>query len=77
MNQMNWSTLRRMNAAEIKQNIPAEILFEGEVLCVLASIEDMIVVSDLHPRVRNSLKALERKARGGMAKPVRVEETGA
>lgn len=52
-----------MDAIKIK---PIEITADGKHACYIVGQEDVVVVSDLHPRVRNMIRAMEKKARAGM-----------
>ena len=72
MNQINWSAMVAKGATNLKSLLPLEVLYDGELAFVLCNVEDVIVVSDLHIRVRNMLKALEKKARGGMPKAEKI-----
>jgi len=73
MNQVSWSELRRISAANVVPQLPLEVLVDGTPTFVLSGIDDAIVVSDLHVRVKNKLRAMERRARAGMPKPVRID----
>jgi len=52
--------------------MPCILTFNGEPVALVAAPEDVIIVSDLHPRVRNTLRAQEKRARAGMIAPERV-----
>lgn len=61
-----------MSKEELLTNLPLLITYENEPLVYVAKPEDVIPLTDLHPRVRTMLKALEAKARVGMPKPTLV-----
>lgn len=67
MERVAISDWRTWKVDKINENIPMMITIEGVDTFLLDRPENIIVVSDLHPRVRNRLKALEYKARAGMA----------
>ena len=60
------SDFRRYGKDEVTNLLPILITIEGEVKIVAAKPDEIIVLSDLHPRVRTMLKMLERRARAGM-----------
>lgn len=72
MNRMSWADFRRSNIESVKQLLPLMITYLGEDTYYLARLEDVIVVGDLHPRVRATLNAIERRARVGMPPPHNV-----
>ena len=72
MQQMAISEFRSAGWVRLKSLLPVEILVDGKVEAVLCRDEDVIVVSTLHPRVRNMLKAMEKRARAGMGKPEKL-----
>ena len=61
-----------MNKQEIIEAMPCTILSDGEPIAVLSKAEDVIVISDLHIRVRNQLRAREAVVRRGMPKPIKL-----
>ena len=73
MQQMAISEFRSAGWIRIKSLLPVEILVDGKVEAILSRDEDVIVISDLHPRMRNMLKAMEKKARFGMPRPEKVD----
>ncbi len=66
MKQINWKALINMGAFKIKKLLPLEVTVDGEPSYIVCNVADVIVVSDLHIRVRNMLKAQEKRARMGM-----------
>jgi len=73
MNILPISMIRQKKVDEVLALLPIKITSDGEIVAVMAKPDDIIVVQDLHPRVRNMLKALEAKARMGMRKDVRPD----
>lgn len=69
MKHISISEERKLSVEEIKTQMPLAITSDGEPFAYLVDLTEVIVVSDLHPRVRNMLQMQERRARGGMAKP--------
>jgi len=69
MKKVSISEARKLSVEDIKAQMPLAITSDNEPFAYLVDLEDVIVVSDLHPRVRNMLQMQERKARGGMPKP--------
>ena len=67
MERVAISDWRTWKVAQINENLPLMITIEGVDAFLIDRPENIIVVSDLHPRVRNNLKALEYRARAGMA----------
>jgi len=72
MNKIALSKLRTFKVGNIKRLLPAVVTVDTEDVFVISNAEDVIVVSDLHPRVRNQLRAQEKKARAGMPKEVKI-----
>ena len=72
MNEMNWGEVVRLGAGRIKDYLPLTVLVESVPTFVLNNNEDVIVVSDLHIRVRNMLRAQEKRARAGMGAPPKI-----
>ncbi len=77
MNQINFHDFgkiyRNKPIAEVLAVLPLEVLSNGEVAFILSKAEDVITLSDLHPRVRHQIKGQEQKARAGMPKVVKLE----
>jgi len=69
---MSKSDFCRLSIKEIRDLIPFELTADGHQLAIVCKPEDVIVVSDLHIRMRNKLKAQEKRARMGMPSPERV-----
>lgn len=72
MNTITFSTFSHTGANKVGKLLPAIITVDGEPAFIIGKAEDIIVISDLHIRVRNMLKALEKRARAGMPKPVKI-----
>jgi len=68
MNSVSKSDFARLTAQEIKSILPTVFKVEGEAVAIVCQPEDVIFIGDMHPRVKNQLKALEAKARLGMMK---------
>ena len=66
------SELRRLSGTEMKDAAPIIVTIEGKEELILAGINDVIVINDLHPRLRNRFKAMEKRARIGMPAPIKV-----
>lgn len=73
MNQISWSGAYKLGAKGLKDKLPVEITVDGEPMFVVCNKDDVIVTSDLHIRVRNMLRAMEKRARIGMPKPIVLE----
>lgn len=69
MKHISISEERKLSVEEIKAQMPLAITSDGEPFAYLVDLAEVIIISDLHPRVANSLKMMERRARGGMPKP--------
>ncbi len=67
--------LTNKGAERISEVLPLIITVNGEEKFILASIKDIVAIGDLHPRVRNMIKAQELKARAGMGVIAKVEAT--
>ena len=66
MNRISWGNLKKSSIEALADYLPLLVTFEGQDAFVLGSKDEVIILSDLHPRVRNMLLAQERKARVGM-----------
>ena len=80
MKTIGMADFRRMNTEQLKEVMPLLVTFDGEPWAYFVDAKDIIVVSDLHIRVRNNLRAQEKRARIGMPqvekifyKPVETE----
>jgi len=69
MKHISISEERKLSVEDIKAQMPIAITSDGEPFAYLVDLAEVIVVSDLHPRVRNMLQMMERRARSGMPKP--------
>ena len=72
MNRITMTDLKRMGTGAILDACPLEITVEGEPVFVIESLDSVIALSDLHPRVKIMLKNMEQKARAGMPKGQQV-----
>ena len=66
MQRLPMSKLKSMPAQEIEEAVPLMITVDMADRFVLCKPEDIIYIGDLHPRVKNSFKAIEQKVRVGM-----------
>ena len=73
MNIIPLSEIKRLSVVEIEKLIPIIISTDGNARWVLCETEDIIVVGDLHPAMRNILRAKEKLARMGMPQPVKID----
>ncbi len=73
MNALPWSEVKKLSLAKLQELAPVTILGDGTPAFFLDKVESVIVTSDLHPRVRNNLRAQEKRARVGMPPPVRPD----
>jgi len=67
MKTTGMADFRRMSKEQMDEAVPLVITYDGEPTFVLTKPDGVVVVEDLHPRVRNMLRALEKRARAGMA----------
>ncbi len=72
MNIISIGDIRRLGVKALKELIPAIVTIEGRDEFVIETPDNMIALSDLHPRVRIMLKNMENKARAGMPKPEKI-----
>lgn len=68
MNKMAKGEFARLTVKEMKKLMPLIVHVEGENFAIFARPEDIIYIGDMHPRVKNFLRARERLARVGMNK---------
>jgi len=69
---MSWSDMKRLKASEALELVPFDVTSDGQRLFTVCNEEDVIVVKDLHIRVRNALRAQEKKARAGMPREIKI-----
>lgn len=69
MKHISISEFRKLSVEEIKVQMPLAITSDKEPVAYVVDLTSVIIISDLHPRVQNTLRMQERRARGGMAKP--------
>jgi len=72
MKTITWSELMRQGAGKIAKSLPVEVTVDGDPKFIINKVGDVIVISDLHIRVRNMLRALEKRARAGMPQPEKI-----
>ena len=72
MNTINVSVFRSLTVEKMREAMPFTLLADGEPIAVVSKAEDVIVISDMHPRVRIQFKAKEAVIRRGMPKPEKV-----
>ncbi len=72
MNTLPWSDCKRLNVDELKQIMPLMVTADGVPLFLADNPDQVIGMSDLHPRVRNMLRGIEGKARVGQPGITRV-----
>lgn len=68
MQQIPKTAFCKLTREGLKDIIPVEITLDGEVIGAFVDPNEIIYIGDLHPYVRNSLKAKEALARSGMPK---------
>ena len=66
MKQISITEFKRLTKVQMLEEMPLELLAEGFPFAIVASLDGVIVIEDLHPRVQNQLKAQEKRARVGM-----------
>jgi len=72
MQEISLSEVRKRTVKELKEIMPVIVTADGEAFAYLAGLDDIIILSDLHPRVANMLKMQEKRARSGMSAPVKL-----
>ena len=73
MNTMTFSRLKQLGV-KVKNYLPATVTVDGAPVFVISNEKDVIVIKDMHIRVRNQLRALYKKARVGMPKDTKITE---
>ena len=68
---MTFSRLKQLGE-KVKSYLPATVTIDGVPLFIISAESDVVVISDLHIRVRNMLKAIENRARIGMSKVIKI-----
>ena len=69
MRDISISEMRKLSVEDIKTQMPLRVTSDHIPIAYLVSLEDVVIVSDLHPRVRNTIQMQVRRARGGMPAP--------
>ena len=72
MKKIPWGQFTQLKGDDAKKAMPLLITFNAEDWGIFVDPEDVIVVADLHPRVRNMLRMQEKRARIGMPPPIKV-----
>jgi len=72
MNVISWSELRKLSFAEAEKLLPITLTVEGIPTLAIDKIEDVLVLSDMHPAMQIKLKVLSARARMGMPPPKKV-----
>jgi len=73
MKDIMWSGFIHMGGRDAQEQAPFRVLFEGEPIGIFSRVEDVMVMSDLHPRVQQQFRAREQLVRRGMPKPERID----
>ena len=68
MKTIAYSDFAKLGGEGLKTCTPVIVTYDGKPVGVFCSLDGVIVVEDLHPRVRNNLRAQEKLARAGMPK---------
>jgi len=68
MKTIKWGNFKALRADVAKEMLPLTVTVDGEPMFVVGNIDNIIVLDDLHIRVKNTLKAQEKRARMGMPK---------
>lgn len=66
---ISLNDLRHRKADELDEIVPAMLTVNGEEKYVVAPIDQVLVIGDLHPRLKIKLRAIIARARRGMPKP--------
>lgn len=69
MKEVSISELRKLSVEEIVSLMPLQITSDRIGFAYVVDLESVIILADLHPRIQNTLRMQEKRARGGMAKP--------
>lgn len=73
MNITTTTDLKKIAGRDLPNLSPIAVTFDGEVVAYIVKPEDVIIIGDLHPRVKKQFRAQEQKVRRGMANPRRIE----
>ena len=68
MKTISKAEMNRMTVAQMIQEMPLVVTSNQEQFAYITGVDDVIVVSDLHPAVRIQLQQREKLARSGMPK---------
>jgi len=63
---------RKLTVQQLKENMPIMVTADGEPLFLVDAPDKVVILSDLHPRVQNMFRAMEKKVRSGMPPPVKT-----
>ncbi len=72
MKTITMATLKGMTTRQITESLPFTVTSDKAPIFTAGKDNEIIVLSDLHIRVQQQLKAQERKARVGMPPPEKV-----
>lgn len=72
MNIITFSKLVQLGGNKVAKLLPATVTVDGESKFIISKAEDVIVIADHHIRVQNMLKAMDKRARAGMPKPIKI-----
>lgn len=73
MRQMSLSDFRKLRVIDMQDMLPVTITAEGVPVAQVVNPDDVIVIGDLHPRLQNRFRAMEKKSRIGMPKAEKVK----
>ena len=73
MNKISRAEFDKLSGEEAKKVMPVVLTLNGQPMAICLEPKDAIFLGDLHPRVRNMLKAMEARARVGMPKDVQTD----
>lgn len=69
MNTMPVSEFKKLTVKQMLNILPIVLTADGKSFgVVIGQLKDVVVIGDLHPRVRNRFRAMEEKVRRGMPK---------
>jgi hypothetical protein len=66
--------IHEKGAERLSQNLPLTIMVNCEPAFIIDRIDNVIPLSDMHPRMKNILRQLENRARMGMPKKTITKE---
>ena len=72
MNRISKVDFARLTAEEQARVTPVLLTADNVPYAVVGKIDEIIILSDLHPRIRRNFKAMEEKVRVGMPGSKRI-----